>query len=197
MPSPPCTTVNAICRFRTIRHINWDYPEHSSLRLATAFKLAQIVVVVVIAMEIVVMPVPPATVTVTGFPKLIIHSWVLDLHPHTARGALHPLPLLPQGGHVQDKAEEQTRKLLVEELEPASNICINVSPMLPIQLKQWHTLQEKWMSSTICSSLHLCHKHQLASSCVCKSPWISEFVCVITSGEARVLPGAFDNHMIE
>ena len=99
MPSPPCTTVNAICRFRTIRHINWDYPEHSSLRLATAFKLAQVIVVVVIAIVIVVIPVPPATVTVTSFPKLIIHFRVLDLHPHTARGALHPLPL-PPGGRV-------------------------------------------------------------------------------------------------
>ena len=43
------------------------------------------------------------------------------LHPNFAAWALHPLPLQPVGGHVQDKAEEETRKLLVEELETAAN----------------------------------------------------------------------------
>jgi hypothetical protein len=59
-------------------------------------------VVEVIATVIVVIPVPPATVTVTSFPKLIIHFSVLDIHPHAARGALRPfqgpLPFVPVVG---------------------------------------------------------------------------------------------------
>ena len=62
----------------------------------------QIVVVEVIAIVIVVIPVPPATVTVTSLPKLIIDFRLLDRHPQTARGALHPfqrpLPFVPVVG---------------------------------------------------------------------------------------------------
>jgi hypothetical protein len=76
-----------------------------------------------------VIPPLPAFSTVVSFPILIIIIPICHyIAPNFALGALHPQPVvarwgtesIAEVGHVQDKVEEQKRKLLVQELETAA-----------------------------------------------------------------------------
>jgi hypothetical protein len=76
-----------------------------------------------------VIPPLPAFSTVVSCPiRIIIILSCQYIAPNFARGALHPQPVvarwgtesIAEVGHVQDKVEEQKRKLLVQELETAA-----------------------------------------------------------------------------